>query len=192
MATVYNNTPYFQSNQNVTNTGGNMTPQFANKLNNIISNLQYQLTQIETMFTEIGSTNGNVTSLQEALANAASSINEITNSLAYMDSALSYTNMGEMVLAADSSSIAWNTHTRSFPITGRVVTLNGGSIQGLAQKTTYYVYVDNETNVGVTGDINAVVNTATRYCMGKITTAGTDGTASVGPFFTLTLGQIFQ
>lgn len=87
--------------------------------------------------------------------------------------------------AGTSASISISAHTRNYS-TGTTVSLNAGSITGLAYSTLYYIYYDDAARTGGTVTYVATVNTTTaaqtgnRHTVGSITTPAALGAPATG------------
>ena len=183
------NVNYFQSNQNVTTPAGNMVPSFTNKLNTIISNLQYQLNQIEAVFTELASTNGNITTLQESLAQFVDDIKNFQTDITYLTNYTSYTT--GLSISASITEISVSSHTRHF-MDGTTKSYPSTSWALPSTSTTYYIYMDaSDGTYHHSTDINDCIQTGTNFSIGKVTTPAALSTTTNTGYPALALGQIF-
>lgn len=189
MAATNTNIPYFQSNQNVTTSQGNMTPYFTNKLNNIIGNIQYQLTQIESVFTALNTTNGNVASLQESLDQFVEDIKTFTTDMEYIKNYSSYAT--GLSITASLLEIKVSSHTRYF-FDGTSKSYPSTSWSLPSTDTTYYIYMDaSDGTYHHSTDINDCIQTGTNFSIGKVTTPAALSTDTNTGYPSLALGQSF-
>ena len=185
------NVNYFQSNQNVTTPSGNMVPSFTNKLNTIISNLQYQLNQIEAVFTELASTNGTITSLQESLAQFVDDIKNFQTDITYLSNYTSYTT-GVSITCDILQTITLSGFTQHF-FDGTSKTYSGTTWDLQSADTQYFIWMDSSSGTfHHSTDINDMIQTGTKVPLGQITTpkiAATSGTTGSSVAY---LGQTFM
>lgn len=181
--------PYFQSNQNITTPQGNMIPIFANKMNNIIGNLQYQLTQIENVFTELNTTNGDVADLQTSLNNFVEDIKTFTTDMEYIKNYTSYTK--GITITASITEISVSAHTRYF-FDGTTKDYPSTTWSLPSTDTQYYIYMDaSDGTYHHSTDINDCIQTGTNFSIGTVTTPAALSTTTNTGSSAKALGQMF-
>ena len=190
MSTKVNvNVPYFQANQLVTDGTGRTTPQFTISLNNVIANLQNQLTQIEQLFADITGATANINDLEQSLKDFQELIKTFQTDMVYLKGFSSYTT-GLSITCDLNQTISVNQHSRHF-FDGTTVVYNGTTWINQDPNTTYYIFMDTDGTYHHSTNIDDMVQSGTRYCLGRITTpTSTAKTGTVGDP-SRTLGQLF-
>lgn len=176
--------PRLQRTIAIVNNAGQPGLEFHRWWQTVAESIEQAFNELEANVTAIAAAQSAANAANAAAANANTAAANITNEASLTNSYVT----GLTLTATDagaSASIAISAHTRVYG-DGSSVSVNSGSLTGLAYSTTYYVYYDQASRLGgavtyaSTSSQATAAQTGNRHFVGAVKTPAAAGGPSTG------------